>query len=176
MFRWINDHLLEILVVLSIIVIIILAFFRIKKKGTWSEDYYYDPLISKGSSHIYREPKKDSVGETRTRKFLEDYFEKSFPKARPDFMVNTVTGSRYNLELDCYNHELQLAVEFQGIQHYRYTPFFHRNKEAFYNQKYRDEMKRIRCKELGIKLIEVPYTELNNLEIFLEKKLKYMGF
>lgn len=176
--KWINEHLFEILVVVSIIIIGIIALFRIKKKGSWSKDYYYPGPISgtpnNGGTHNTT-TRKDSIGETRTREYLEKYFRKPFPKARPDFMVNTVTGSRYNLELDCYNPELQLAVEFHGIQHYQYTPFFHKSKEAFYNQKYRDEIKRIRCRELGIRLIEVPYTELPKLEQYLQNQIKLLG-
>jgi hypothetical protein len=107
---------------------------------------------------------------------LESYFKKPFPKSRPDFMVNQVTGSKYNLELDCYNSELQLAAEYNGAQHYKFIPFFHKNKEAFYNQKYRDELKRIRCKELGITLIEIPYTEERQLEQYLTHELNRQGY
>jgi hypothetical protein len=91
-------------------------------------------------------------------------------------MVNPVTGSRHNLELDCYNDQLRLAVEYNGAQHYKYIPYFHKNKEAFYNQKYRDELKRLRCKELGIVLIDIPYTENKNLERYLEEQLRIHGF
>lgn len=175
MFKWINDHLFEILVIISIIIIIVIALFRIKKKGTWSNDYYYEVPKNK-LTRITKPSKRDSIGEVRTRNYLEKYFKRPFTKTRPDFLINHVTGSRYNLEFDCYNAELKLAVEYNGIQHYKYIPFFHKNKEAYYNQKYRDEIKRIRCKDLGIKLIEIPYTELNNLENFIYKQLKYLGY
>ena len=53
-------------------------------------------------------------------------------------------------------------------EHYKYTPFFHKNKEAFYNQKYRDELKRRMCKDNGIYLIEIPNTvKLEDIEHFL---------
>jgi hypothetical protein len=78
-----------------------------------------------------------------------------------------------NLELDCYNEELKIAVEYNGIQHYKYIPFFHKNKEAFQNQKYRDYMKREICEKNGIKLIEVPNTvKIENIESYLREKLK----
>ncbi len=105
--------------------------------------------------------KGDSAGETECRRVVEEHFGKQFPKCRPDFLKNNVTStdiSTYNMELDCYNEELKLAVEYNGRQHYNYVPHFHKNREAFYNQKYRDELKRIRCREHGISLIEVPYT------------------
>ena len=86
-----------------------------------------------------------------------------FYKIRPNFLKNDVTG--YNLEIDLYNDEMKLAIEVQGNQHYKFTPFFHRNKDAFLNQKYRDAMKKEKCKNNGITLIEVPYS-------VGEKKLK----
>ena len=67
-------------------------------------------------------------------------------------MNNEVTGGSYNLEIDCYNHELRLGVEYDGAQHYKYNPYFHKNKEAFYNQKYRDKLKEYMCKENNIVL------------------------
>ena len=175
MFDWIKEHLFEIFVVGSILIILILALFRISKKGSWSDSYYYDPLQNVVSGTKEIKESKESKGESRCRQFLEKYFNKPFSKSRPDFMVNNVTGAKYNLELDCYNSELKLAVEYNGEQHYNYIPFFHKNKEAFYNQKYRDEIKRIRCRDLGITLIEVPYTELNRIEDYLLKQLKLVG-
>lgn len=180
--NWIKRNLFNVLLLLSIIFILICAIFRIGKQGTWDTDYFYDPLPSlKGRVPLNipstpTSPKRDSNGEIRARTFLERYFNRPFPKSRPDFMVNQVTGSKYNLELDCYNEALRLAVEYNGAQHYNYIPFFHKNKEAFYNQKYRDEIKRIRCKELGINLIEIPYTEEKQLERYLEQQLKIMGY
>jgi hypothetical protein len=173
MISWIKEHLFELMVVFSIIIILILALFRIRKKGTWS-DYYYYPVDNQ-TKQLPKEPKKDSAGEIRARKYLEQVFNKPFPKSRPDFLLNQVTGAKYNLELDCFNPELRLAVEYNGSQHYNYIPFFHKNKEAFYNQKYRDELKRIRCKDLGIMLIEIPYTE-KNIENYLDSQLRLLGF
>ena len=173
--RWCFQHKFESLIIFSILVILILALLRFRSHGTWSTTYYYDPYTKVQSVSIPATPRKDSNGEIRARRFLETRFKKPFPKSRPAFMVNTVTGSRYNLELDCYNEELKLAVEYNGSQHYNYIPFFHKNKEAFYNQKYRDELKRIRCKELGITLIEIPYTEDKRLEKYLEEQLVDVG-
>lgn len=132
------------------------------KKGTWSESLAPDYEI-----RDYGEG--DSAGEKRVKNFLESYFEGyKFEKTRPFFLNNTVTG--HNLELDCYNKELNLAVEYNGRQHYEYTPYFHKNKEAFQNQRYRDELKKIWCKDRGIQLIIVPYTE-KNIEQYLSREL-----
>jgi hypothetical protein len=176
-YNWIYSHRFEALVIASFLAILILALFRWNKSGTWSKDYFYLPPVpsSTAATGAPRPPRKDSSGELRTRAFLERRFNRPFPKSRPDFMVNPVTGSQYNLELDCYNEELRLAVEYHGQQHYHYIPFFHKSKEAFYNQRYRDELKRLRCRDLGITLIEVPYTQQRDLETFLEQELRRVG-
>lgn len=173
---WIKKNLFEILAILSLIFIILFAIycFFTKNNGTWDNTFYYVPKRYKTSNNFT--PKKDSNGELRTRAYLQKRFQRKFDKKRPDFMANQVTGSRYNLEFDCFNPELRLAVEYNGAQHYKYIPFFHKNKEAFYNQKYRDELKRIKCKDLGITLIEVPYTEEKHLERYLEEQLRANGY
>jgi len=85
--------------------------------------------------------------------------------------MNTVSGS--NLELDCYNDEMKIAVEYNGEQHYNYIPYFHNNKDAFTNLKYRDEKKRLLCKKNGILLITVPYTvKHRDIETYIIKELK----
>ena len=163
--KW-NQYGFEILTCVSIVIIVIGALCRIGKKGTYSKKFYYSPTT------LHTHKPKDSKGELICRDFLEKKFNVSFAKARPKFLQNPVTGGIYNLELDCYNPELKLAVEYNGVQHYKYVPYFHKNKEAFLNQKYRDEMKRTKCKENGIRLIEVPYTiNHNDIEDYLENIL-----
>ncbi len=109
--------------------------------------------------------KGESKGETLCREAARKVFGKDFVKIRPDFLKNQVTG--HNLELDIYNEELRVAIEFNGQQHYKYVPFFHKNYEHFLNQKYRDEIKKMLCKQHNIHLIEIPYdmqpTEIESL-------------
>jgi hypothetical protein len=100
---------------------------------------------------------------------------------KPNILRNSVTsddsGSDFNLELDCYNARLKIACEYNGIQHYKFTPYFHKNKDAFQNQKYRDYMKRDLCMKNNITLIEVPYTvKLENIENFIINKLLQSGY
>lgn len=160
----------EILIIVSIFIIIITALCRMGKKGTWSTSYtFIEKPTRKG-------PPKESKGEIECRKVLEKYFNKPFPKARPDLLRNPVTGGSHNLELDCYNPELKLAVEYNGIQHYKYSPYFHKNYEAFKNGQYRDYMKKQMCKENGIILIDVPYTvKTEHIKDFLIEKLKKLN-
>jgi hypothetical protein len=167
----------EILIAFCISFIIIYGLYRIitRKKGSWSNTYstYNVKDINNISSSTNKKvPPKESKGEIECKRVLEKIFNKPFNKSRPDFLNNPVTGGNHNLELDCYNKELRLAVEYNGKQHYEYTPYFHRNKEHFLNQKYRDDMKRRMCRDHNIVLIEVPYTvKIENIENFLLTEL-----
>lgn len=114
-----------------------------------------------------------SKGEERCKIYLENYLNKPFNKIRPDLLKNSVTG--HNLEIDLYNDELKLGVEYNGLQHYKFCPGIHKNYEHFQTQRYRDEMKKMMCKDAGITLIEVPYTE-KDIEDFLFKELSIRGF
>ena len=153
-----------ILIAVCFFFILMLCLSRRNMRGSWGL-----PLQKLKENIPYAErpeaPRNVSVGEGRVQKFLEDYFQKTFVKVRPDFLSNPITHS--NLELDCYNSELNLAVEYNGRQHYEYVPFFHASKEAYHNQRYRDELKKIWCKQAGITLITVPYTADGYLEKFL---------
>lgn len=161
-----NDWGFEILVVSILGILLILALYRIGKRGTWGGDVFL-PDTRK------RRVPQESKGEAECRRVLEKMFDRPFPKARPDILRNPVTGGMFNLELDCYNPELNIAVEYHGPQHYKFIPFFHKNREAFENQKYRDYMKKEMCQKNGILLIEVPYTvKVEKIEEFLKEKLQ----
>jgi hypothetical protein len=164
-----------LLTIASIVFIVVYGLVRLilRRRGTWATKLTYTaPVLPPPSA----EKRSDSKGELRTRSFLEQRFGVLFPKARPSFLANQVTGGKYNLELDCFNESLGLAVEFNGRQHYEFIPYFHRNKETFLNQKYRDELKAIYCKQNGIVLIRVPYNVEKRLESWLDQELIKNGF
>ncbi len=166
----------EIVVITSLVFILFTGFiYWIKgKKGSWTP---FNTKFNINDNKINKFPLRESKGEIECKRVLEKIFKKSFPKDRPNFLRNPVTGGNFNLELDCYNKDLKLAVEYSGKQHYVYTPYFHKNKESFTNQKYRDYMKKTMCKDNGIILIEVPYTvEIKDIESFILKELRNNNF
>jgi hypothetical protein len=153
----------EILTISCLVIIILLCIYNFifKERGTYNEI----PLLKNKKNennfnnnmefeYIEHTP-NDSKLELQTKFLLESIFNVPFYKIRPNFLRNEVTG--YNLEIDLYNDDLKLAVEVQGDQHYKFIPFFHRNKDAFTMQRYRDEMKKQKCIKEGITLIEIPY-------------------
>lgn len=180
----------EIVTILSFLMIIIICIYNLifkKESGTFSK--FKNPNYKSG---IYTNPNNntridnadieyiqhkptDSRLELQSKFILEKIFKKPFYKIRPDFLKNDVTGC--NLEIDLYNDELKLAVEVQGDQHYKFIPFFHRNKDAFLNQRYRDAMKKEKCKQKGITLIEIPYSVgEKKLQSYIIKQLQLEGF
>lgn len=179
----------EIILVLCIAFILIFGLYHFitGKKGTYSSDknyYKYLPAknyqynsTKKHNSIVQNNRPRESKGEMECRRVLQNIFKKPFVSIRPDFLKNPVTGGNFNLELDCFNQDLRLAVEYNGVQHYKYVPYFHRNKDHFMTQKYRDDMKRRMCKENNIKLIEVPYTvKIQDIQNFLITECRKLGY
>ena len=95
-------------------------------------------------------------GERYLRNLLTNIYQRPFDKIRPDFLRNPETG--YRLELDCYNEELKIAAEYNGIQHYVWPNYTNQSKEEFLAQRRRDGYKRELCDNAGVYLITIPYT------------------
>jgi hypothetical protein len=141
--------------------------------GSYSYDTFFNNNVHQ---RYFKQPKSASKGEDECRKSLQLLFNRPFYSQRPNFLQNPVTGGNFNLELDCYDEDLRLAVEYNGIQHYKYIPYFHKNYEAFLNQKYRDDMKRRICIDNNIILIEVPYTvKLKDIYEYIRKECISFG-
>lgn len=141
--------------------------------GSYSYDTFFNNNVQQ---RYFKQPKSTSKGEDECRKSLQLLFNRPFYSQRPNFLQNPVTGGNFNLELDCYDEDLRLAVEYNGIQHYKYIPYFHKNYEAFLNQKYRDDMKRRICIDNNIILIEVPYTvKLKDIYEYIRKECISFG-
>jgi len=183
MFDWLmkecKNKAFEIMVVGSLMIIIGVCVYQMMfgsgENGTYTTKKYWELLPIR--EHEIKKAEQtqqgnDSKGEIECRRVLQLIFNKPFNKDRPSFLNNPVTGGRHNLELDCVDHDLKIACEYNGAQHYKYIPYFHRNKEHFQTQKYRDDMKRRLCKEEGYALIEVPYTtKIKDIENFIRTEL-----
>lgn len=163
-----KEHDFEICIIASLLILLVMSVIY----GNRKFPHYTTNIRIKE-----KKDSKESSGERECRSALESIFGKKFNKIRPDFLRNTVTDGNNNLELDCFCPELKLAVEYNGAQHYKFIPYFHKNKETFLNQKYRDELKRRMCTDNGITLIEVPYTvSVSDIKMFLVAKLRDHGF
>ena len=96
-----------------------------------------------------------SRGERICCQTMEQIYGVPFKSLRPDWLINPETGEK--LELDCYNEELKIAVEYNGEQHYTWPNFTNQTYQQFINQVRRDELKVKLCDRNGIYLIVVPH-------------------
>ncbi len=115
---------------------------------------------------------KHGRSEKLTREIFERLTGYRFPNVRPKWMQK--------LELDGYCEELNLAWEYQGEQHYRYVPHFHRNgDEDLHEQQARDHKKIEICLNQRLPLILIPYkfnyTNPNELEMYICIQLMNCG-
>ncbi len=170
----------ELVALACFVIIILLCLYNIlfKDKGSYSLPKYnnYNKNANNNNDFEYiQHTAEDSKLELQTKFLVESIFNLPFYKIRPNFLRNEVTG--HNLEIDLYNDHLKLAIEVQGDQHYKFTPFFHRNKETFMLQRYRDEMKKQKCLQEGITLIEIPYkVGEKGLKKYLLTQLRLNGY
>lgn len=180
----INFYIQLLLIVVFIFVIVCLAN-RSQKRGTYKTDYDFHSLVGGGGRGGRGGGRGGDRGgdrgggcqkkhERRCREILEDIFNPHlFPSVRPSFLKNPQTGR--NLEIDCYNSSLRIGLEYQGVQHRKYTPWYHRSIDDFRRQVDRDQYKKKRLEEENIFMIYVPDTvKYRDLDKYIRVKLKEM--
>jgi len=100
------------------------------------------------------------------------------------FIIEYLTGKRFsksrlalgnNTELDGYNEELKFGFEYNGIQHYHKTGFFHKSETDLTKRIFDDAEKEQVCKDRGIKLLVIPYTEASNLLDYISLGLEELS-
>lgn len=108
-------------------------------------------------------------GEETLRFAIETITLELFPKVRPKWLTDPVTGNP--LELDGYSDALKLAFEFDGKQHDEHVPHFQPGIADFQNQQRKDKVKESLCEEAGVTLIRVKQDEqiLRNSDVLIAK-------
>lgn len=117
---------------------------------------------------IYR---TTSVGEATAIFIIQKYLGKQFERTRK------VLPSK--LELDGFNEELKLAIEYNGVQHYSENKhFFHKNGAGFEAQLERDAKKQQECDEAEINLIVVSYElkTFDAIRAYIESELESFDY
>jgi len=111
-----------------------------------------------------------TINERTCRKIMEFIYKRPFDKQRPDWLT-TDKGGR--LELDCYNEELKIALEYNGKQHYEMVPYFYKTQKAFEDCQQADRDKERLCRDNNIHLIVVPYTvQYQELYRYIRKRCR----
>jgi 3-hydroxyacyl-CoA dehydrogenase len=79
----------------------------------------------------------------------------------PQYRIPEVANELY---YDFYLPNYNLLIEFHGEQHYKYSPFFHKNDEDnFLKQKNRDDVVRYNAKRWKYNYLEFNYKQLKEL-------------
>lgn len=157
---------------LLLVVLVILQLAGVPWPSTTPSDYTTDAIIEPPTSvseppasitptsdvsepqEKYYQP-KGYVREQAVCQALEAIYERGFPTVRPPWLLNPATGQA--MEYDCYNADLHIAAEHNGIQHYQFPSSFHKTEQEFLAQRARDEHKRLLSDKNGVTLITVPY-------------------
>ncbi len=110
--------------------------------------------------------KKPTSGESSIIKILNDllsqnkifYYE--WDKVLPIKFKNNLRADLFIID----NKLNKYIIEYDGIQHNQYIPFFHTNNN-FDISKHRDKLKNQYCKKNNIKILHIPYTS-SNIDIY----------
>ena len=76
-----------------------------------------------------------------------------------------VSGRHTTLHVDLLVRELGICVECHGIQHYQYTPHFHRSPDDLREQRKRDVEKAVAIREAGMTYVVVRHDEERTLTV-----------
>ena len=179
-YQWKHNRLMFLLVLSLLFILgyyIYINYVNVKQDEV-SQKHNNDFLQNfvKNNKLLSKTQKKKSIPkkhEIRCRTIMEQLFKAPFVSIRPDFLKYK-TGK--NLELDMFNADLMIALEYDGIHHRKFTEFFHKSEQDFIEQQERDKFKEERCQELGITLIRVPDTiKYDDLEEYIKNELDIRG-
>ncbi len=113
---------------------------------------------------------KSSKGELKIRSILKEnnikyISEYTFKDLKYKYVL------RFDFGIIDDNGNLLYLIEFNGIQHYEYIEFFHRNNEGFEKYQLKDKMKSDYCIKKGIKLLIIKFDDniYNKIEIILNE-------
>lgn len=105
------------------------------------------------------ESKSKSKFQFNVKTFLRKFWEGDVV-----FEEMRIAGTR--LSLDFYNANKKIAIEVQGQQHFKYTPFFHNTRDAYCKQIKRDVNKINFCVLNKIQLVEIYPSDILNKDLF----------
>jgi very-short-patch-repair endonuclease len=107
---------------------------------------------------------KQSLGERKVEEFL--MLNQVIYRKEVSFLLLP------SLRFDFYLPKHKICIEFDGKQHYVYTPKFDKlDFEAVERRKLNDKRKNIFCKENDLKILRIPYYKIKSIKSILKKGL-----
>ena len=86
-----------------------------------------------------------------------------------DIILSSGRRPFYDFVIFDEENKIKCVIEYHGKQHYSYSGYGWDTKENFLKTQQRDEEKRKALIKKQIKLYEIPYSEIDNLEEILNK-------
>lgn len=175
--EWWNWWVFWVVIVIILIIVFIIIYYRYQILEWWYHQREMDNFIEEDDSDVEavpednleptrlkfsdllnrkQPPRRKWKREERCRQRLEAIYDLPFPKCHPEFLRFPKTNRK--LELDGYNDKLKIAFEHNGHQHYDFPNHFHKTRADFDSQQERDRFKNEKCRQMGIHLINIPYT------------------
>lgn len=125
-----------------------------------------------GSCPICSEEFTESHGEAEIRRWLLKHDIVDFKQDEVTIEHHNPRCKRQYLRPDFWLPAYNLFIEYNGEQHYRDVSIFHTGEDwTFEDQQIRDETLRQYCRDHQIQLLEIPYTEFDNIDKILSEKL-----
>lgn len=161
---------------------------RAKEEHGDRYDYSETVYISMERPITYRCPKHGYVTQTasnhlngngcpvcassRGERRVYNWLKKHNIRFQTQFMLRRPKGGTLNGRIlsDFFVPEANTIIEYNGIQHYIYDDYYGKDGR-FERQQRRDRDVREICKKRGINLIEIPYTDFDNISQILEERL-----
>lgn len=115
----------------------------------------------------------ESEGERTVRLWLEDHHidhdtQHKLPNEDPTLPLQYL---KTDFWIDDFDGR-PLVIEFNGKQHYEYTPHYHKDRRRdFEVQQHRDRYLRRYCHDQGYRLLEIPYWEFDHIDSILTSVL-----
>jgi hypothetical protein len=76
------------------------------------------------------------------------------------------------LRFDFYIPEINLIIEYNGVQHYKYTPYIHECLSDYIEQIDKDNLKKLYLVSHNINYLEISYKDYKDITNLLENKIK----
>lgn len=111
-------------------------------------------------TYNYKNIKTKDTSSSLERRFkaeIENYTGLIFEKSYPKWLINNITGAK--MEIDLYNKFENLAIEYNGYQHYEFPNVFHKTRKEFDDQIARDILKEQLCIAHGMKFIIIKWNK-----------------
>ena len=85
----------------------------------------------------------------------------------------TLFGRNEELRVDFFLPKENMIIEYNGIQHYEEVKHFHEKDNGFEKQKARDKKLKKWCKDNGVKLLIIKYTQKDKIEKILKQHINF---